>query len=429
MSAGIGRILLPSFVLVAVSLAIVASLDRASGGKEIADDVASLSKMVREPFVLWGDYRAAGLSDNWGSFPPLFPPLFSILVAPFMLIAGDFWGFRLGVLCWAVVALVVLDALLVRNRIPAERRMALEFLFVLLPSLMVTIAVIPEEEIFVSLFVAALFSAGASARWNLVTILFLVSTLAGKYFLLVLVPVLAVWSPSPLRNATIWFGLPLAALAAYAEYHKFSHGIMPIVSHDVNLGSYVSFWALAWNLGLRAPQNLAKILSALLAAAFAVILASRARVSRRPLAMVFSGTMVGSVMLISISAPGYILWGAPIYPVAVGLMEKKVHRLATALLLVLWGLGELGANFFRGVSLALAVDRPEGEERIASVAERLLGSHFPFSAAHIGFLFLVLACGCALVYLFSMAPALEDYGSKDLGVVARSNDGSSDRGL
>jgi len=159
----IARVLVPLLVLVVSSLAIAWFLFRVSGGNEIADDAGELSRLVRRPFVLWSDYRAAGFSDAWGSFPPLFPLLFAPLVAPWLAIAGGFWGFRLGVFSWTVVAFFALDALLAREPgVPESRRRGLLFLFVLLPSVLGAIALIPEEEIYVSLFAAALYAAAAA---------------------------------------------------------------------------------------------------------------------------------------------------------------------------------------------------------------------------------------------------------------------------
>ena len=405
----IPRLLVPLVVLVAASAAIAFALHRASGGNEIADDVVTLARMVRDPFVLWRDYRAAGLSDNWGSFPPLLPPVFSLLVAPWLRIAGGFWGFRLGVLSWTIAALFVLDALLRRaGGIPEERRRGLLLLFVLLPSVLGAIALIPQEEIYVSLFAAALYAAAAAGRWKLVPFLFVAAALAGKYFLLVLVPAAAFVSPAPWRRAAAWSALALGALAAYAAYHRIAHGLSPIVSHDVDPGSCLSIWALAWNVGFQPPQRAARAVSLVLAAVFALVFSRRSAARGRPLSFTFSGTIVGALMLLSVSYPGYILWAAPILPVAIGLMKRRPHRIGAAALAVLWGAGEWGANFFRGVALALGADRPAGKETLAAFAERLLGRGFPYGAAHVGFLCLVLAAGCGLLYILSTAPAEEE---------------------
>ncbi len=64
----------PTIALIASHLAISAILAAATGGREIGDDAPHLLDLVRAPFSLFGDYRAAGYSDTWGSFPPLLPP-------------------------------------------------------------------------------------------------------------------------------------------------------------------------------------------------------------------------------------------------------------------------------------------------------------------------------------------------------------------
>ena len=341
-SAAVRR-LVPIAVLAAASMAAAYLLYRASGGNEIADDVVSLSRMARDPFILWRDYRAADLSDNWGSFPPLLPVVFSVLVAPWLAVAGDFWGFRLGVLSWTIVAVIVLDALLAREAgIPEGRRRRLLFLFVLLPSVLGAIALIPQEEIYVSLFAAALYAAAAAKRWRLAPPLLLAACLAGKYFLLVLAVPLALYSPAPRRNLAVWGALCLGALGAYVGYHQLAHGLLPIVSHDVDPGSCLSIWALAWKAGFQPPQRAARAASLVLAAVFALVFSRRSAARGRPLSFTFSGTIVGALMLLSVSYPGYILWAAPILPVAIGLMQRLPHRIWAAVLVVLWGAGEWG---------------------------------------------------------------------------------------
>ncbi len=401
----LNRVIVPLIVLVAVSMAIVFLLSRVSGGKEIADDVATLSRLVRSPFALWGDYREAGFSDTWGSFPPLLPMLFSVLVAPWIVVAGTFWGFRVGVLVWTIVALFALDALLGREQgIPESRRRGLLFLFVLLPSVLGTIALIPEEEIYVSLFAAALYAAAAAKRWRPVPFLLLATALAGKYFLLVLAVPLAVYSPAPRRNLIAWCALCGGALAAYVLYHRFAHGLLPILSHDVDPGSSLSIWALLWNLGVQPPLRLVRILSLLGVAVFAAGFSLRFKKEGRPLVFAFAGTIIGTLALLSLSYPGYILWAACLLPVAIGLMKEKVHVFWAVALLFLWGVGEWGANLFRGVALALGADRPAGKEVIASFAQRLFGSDFPFALAHIVLLCLVLVAAAGLLHLLARAP-------------------------
>jgi hypothetical protein len=407
-TGSIARVLVPLAILVVVSLTAIYLLDRLSGGNEIGDDVVTLTRLVRHPFALWGNYRAEGFSDNWGSFPPLFPALFSVLVAPWLAVAGDFWGFRIGVLSWTIVVLFVLDSLLARAPgIPEPRRRRLLLLFVLLPSVLGTIALIPQEEIYVSLFVVALYAAAAARRWSLMPFLLLLSIFAGKYFLLILALPIALYSPSPRRNLIAWSSLGVAALVAYVSYHRLAHGLMPILNHGTSPRSGISIWTLVWNVGVQPPLRLFTTCSLACVAVFAAVFCARSRRGGRPLVFTCAGTLVGMFALLSLASPGYILWAVPLLSVAIGLMKKKAHRAWSIALLVLWGVGEWGANFFHGVAFALGTDRPAGKETLASFAQRLFGSDFPFSLANVVFLALVFACAIGLLYLLSAAPTVE----------------------
>jgi hypothetical protein len=402
-------LIVPLIVLVAVSLVAGAALHYVTRGGEIADDILSLRKFVQRPLILWGDYRAAGLSDNWGSFPPLFPPFFALLVYPWVRMDPGFWGFRLGVLSWALVALVAVAFLLERcASIPAGRRRSLLMVFALLPAVWGTVALIPQEEIFVSLFVVILFAAAAAGRWRLVPYLLLASVLAGKYFLLALAAPMAIASPAPRKNLVAWCALSAAALTAYVAFHRVAHGLLPIVGHVIDPHASISIWALLWNLGWTMPPRIINAISLVTVAIF-VLLYARASIGRgRPLAFTFAGTLIGMLLLLSVAVPGYILWAVPVLLVSIGLMRERAHRVWVILLLFVWGASEWGANFFRGVALALGTDRPAGKETLASFAEHLLGGGFPFSLAHVAFLCLVVAAGLGLLGLLWSAPVHEE---------------------
>ncbi len=243
---------------------------RLSGGSEIADDAAKLIRFARRPLVLWGDYRAAGLYDTWGSFPPLFPIVFGILVSPWLAITGsDFWGFRLGVLSWGIVALIVLHLVLRGETGVSERRRHFAlFVFPLLPSVLGAIAFIPQEEVYVSIYCLVLYRVAKREKWGLVPFVFVLAFFAGKYFLLALTIPLALASRSPVRNLALWGGTIGLLLTAYVGYHRVLHGLTPVVSYVIEPGWSVTIWALIWNLGGRFDPHVIRVLSlALIAAA------------------------------------------------------------------------------------------------------------------------------------------------------------------
>ena len=124
-------------VLLVISVAGIIALYRITGGREIADDARMLSRLVFQPFALWGDYGAAGFSDTWGSFPPLLPFLFGLLTRPWFEVFPDFAALRIGVLTWNVVMFMILARLTGRTLGLEEKSVRLIlWLFVLLPSVM-----------------------------------------------------------------------------------------------------------------------------------------------------------------------------------------------------------------------------------------------------------------------------------------------------
>lgn len=392
--------LAPLVVLVALGLALSFLVYRASGGREIADDTGMLVRFAREPFVLWGNYGAAGLRGMWGSFPPLLPLLFGALVRPWLEIAPEFWGFRLGILTWSVVVLLALHFALKREDGVSEgrRRFAL-LLFAVLPSVLGAIAFIPQEEIYVSLFCLALYAAAAKGRWNLVFILLVLSAFAAKYFLLALAVPLAFKSDAPIRKLALWGGTIFVLLAAYVWYHQALFGLTPIIGHIVDPSGSISIWALIWHLGVVMDPKLAGSLSLALVAALVLGFCFAGRRSGISLRALMAGTIYIALLGLSITVPAYILWNVPLVLICIALMRVRRQVVCAVALLFLWGVGEWGANFFRGVKFALDTDRPEGKEALAKLAERFLGAGFPYHAAHIACIGLVLASGVAQICL------------------------------
>lgn len=386
--------LVPLVILVVLSMALSFLVYRVSGGREIADDVKVLARFVREPFVLWGNYGAAGLSGTWGSFPPLLPLVFGALVRPWLMGLPDFWGFRLGVLTWSVVVLLALHLVVRRQHdVSRGRKRFVLVVFALLPSVLGAISWIPQEEIYVSLYCLALYAAAARGRWNLVFALLVLSVLAGKYFLLVLAVPLALQSRSWARNLALWGGTSLVLLAAYVSYHRVLYGLTPILSHAIEPGWAVSVWALIWNLGFTSDPRTIEALSlgTITVAVFAFCIAGRR--SGIPLVFLMAGTLYVTLIALSIATPAYVLWNVPLVLLCIGFMRVRRHVAWTVVLLFLWGAGEWGANFFRGVKLALDTTRPEGKVALARLAERFLGPDFPYHAFQVACIALVVASG------------------------------------
>ncbi len=392
--------LLPLIILVGASLILSLLIFKLSGGSEIADDAICLAGFARDPFVLWGNYRAAGLSDTWGSFPPLMPLVFGSLVYPWLRIAGDFWGFRLGILSWSIVVLFALHFVLRREeRISEERRKSILLLFVILPSVLGAIAFIPQEEIYVSLYCIALYFAAKKNRWGFVFFLLVLSALAGKYFLLVLAAPLALQSRTPVRNLLLWGATCFVLLAAYVWYHKALFGLTPIVSYVLDPGSSISFWALIWNLGYTLDPGTVRSLSLVLSAISVLAFCIAGRRSGVGLEFLMAGTLYITLLCLSITFPAYVLWDIPLVLICIGLMRARRHIVWTVICLFSWGVGEWGANFFRGVKLALDTARPEGKTALAKLTERYLGGDFPYHFLHVACIVLVVASGLLQIYL------------------------------
>lgn len=392
--------LIPLAILAAVGLLLSLLTYRLSGGMEIADDARTLSKFARNPFILWGDYRKAGLSDTWGSFPPLMPLLYGLLVYPWLSLLPDFLGIRAGILTWSAVALLALHFTLDRAiSFPEERKRSTLTIFALLPSVIGAISFIPQEEIYVSLFVLALYVAAVRGKWKLIPFLLVLTLLAGKYFILILIVPLALFSGKPVKNALGWAAACTGLLVVYIGYHEIFFGLRPILGHVLDPGSSLSIWAALWNAGIKYPPHVIRSVSIVATAAFTILFCWNARRKGLPLVFAMAGTLYITLLTISITFPAYILWNVPIMLICAGRMDHRRRRLWVYLLLVVWGAGEWGANFFRGVALTFQVDRSAGKTVIGSLAENILGRDFPFNEFHLACILLVIASGIAQLYL------------------------------
>jgi hypothetical protein len=392
--------LLPLAALVVVSVTGTLLLYRITGGNEVADDINKLRDMVLDPLALLGDYGAAGFSDTWGSFPPLFPLLFGLLTRPWFLFFPDFIAFRLGVLAWTVVTFLLLARLM--DGTPgvgekgANRALAA---FTILPSVVLTIIVIPQEEIYVAIFSMALFVAGMKKKWSLVPLLVILTVLAAKYFLLALIVPLAFASGRPGRNILLWGGTAAAVLAVHIGYHYLAFGLKPIIGHVVPYNSSLSVWALLWNLGLRLEPAVVKTASLPVVLAGVLVTGRFAVRKGLPLQHSFAVTLFVTLALLSITFPGYILWNLPFVLICAAMAGSTRTRSMILLGMVLWGIGEFGANFFRGVHLALTTERSAGKSIVADMATRFLGEGFPWHAVHTACLALVLLSGLMTAWL------------------------------
>jgi hypothetical protein len=384
-------------VLCAISLPLAAAVYALTGGREIADDAPHLLVFVRNPFILWQSFQESGLHSRWGSFPPLLPPLFGLAVAPWLWLP-DFWAIRLGALSWSGLALIALWLSLTRlERVPAAATRQACWLFALLPSVWGAIAFIPQEEVYVSLFVLALYAAGRAQRFDLVPWLLALTALGAKYFVLILVVPLAFASPRPLRNLVVFGAVASGTLALYIGYHYASFGLTPVLSHVLSPEGSISIWALAWNLGIRPSAEVIRTASVLVTCS--AVLAFCGLAWRRGIGLSF--TMAASLYLtllgVSITFPAYVLWNVPLALLCVSCMRERAHRLAAIALMFTWAGAEWSSNFFRGVGLALGSQRAAGKEVFASRLEGLLGAGFPYHAANTAFVALVVAAGIGLV--------------------------------
>jgi len=392
--------LAPTIALIATHLAISAILAAASGGREIGDDAPHLLELVRSPFLLFGDYRAAGHADTWGSFPPLLPPLFGLLVRPWFAAGSDFWAIRLGALCWSVLALLGFHWLVSAARgTPRPRQSAALWLFALSPSIIGASAVLPQEEAYVCLFGILLFAAAERGRWNLLPLLFAVAAIAGKYFLVALAVPLAFASPRPLRELIRCALAPAAVLAAHIAYHELRFDLMPILDYELEPTGAISAWALAWELGFQPPARMIQAASTLATGSLVLLFCWLAHRRSFPLVFSTAGTLWILLLGISVAMPPYLLWSLPFLLLAFTMLERPSLRWAHAGLIYLWGGIAYAAKLLRGVDLALSMERPAGKTTIGNWAVRILGEDFPFGDAHVALRALLVAIGVLFLVL------------------------------
>jgi hypothetical protein len=383
---------------VAVSLGVSAALAVATGGQEVADDAPHFLEFVRSPLVLWGDYSASGISDRWGSFPPLLPLLFSALIGPWTVVLPDFWALRLGVLCWTLVAFALLGTSLTQRGFPRPRRSEALWLFALLPSVWGAIALNPQDEVYVSIFALLLYRAAIDERWGRIPLLLALTALAGKYFVLILALPLALASPRPLRNLGVFVGASFVPLGAYLLYHQVVHGLTPVASYVLEPSASTSIWGLLWTVGFRAPPALLQQASVLLTGGLVMGASLFARRARLPLEFSMSISLLITVVVLSISVPGYVLWSVPLVLVSLASVGASRTRAFGGLMLFTWGVGEWGVNFARGVAHNLAT-RSGGKAEFVESVRSVLGTDLPLHALHVGFLLLVLLSAGALIVL------------------------------
>ncbi|MCO4771976.1 MAG: hypothetical protein KDA24_18235 [Deltaproteobacteria bacterium] len=388
---------LPVLALVLGSGLIAATVFSVAG-VELGDDAPHLLRLVAHPFVLFGDYRAAGFWDTWGSFPPLLPLLFGLLVRPWTWLVPDFWAIRLGALSWSLVCLAAMGWLSGRRRhgAPETRRALLAFAF--LPTTLATISVLPQEETYVSLFVLALVEAARTRRDRWLLPLLVLAMLAGKYFLLILVFPLAIHSGAPAQRITRWLPVLVGLLGAYVASHWLLHGLTPILSHTLDPSASVSVWALLWTLGLEVPPAVIKALSIVGSVGVVSALCVRMKSDGAGLDSMVVVSLLATLLCISITFPGYVMWVLPLALVT-GLSLPVRTQWQQVALFALWGAAELTANFSRGVALALHTPRSAGKSAVAEAAAAVLGADFPYGAVQILGIVGVLACGGLLIRL------------------------------
>jgi hypothetical protein len=400
--------LLPLAALVGVSVVAAALLSAVTGGHEIADDAPSLLHLARRPLMLFSSYEAEGTGPNWGSFPPLLPVLFGVLVRPFDAVASEFWAIRLGVLAWTATLLLVLAAVLAREpRADAPRAREALLLFALLPSVWGPAAVLPQDESYVALFPLALYAAAVRSRHGLVAALLVATALAGKYFLLVLAAPLAFANARPWRRLVGLGALPGGVIAAYVGYHWLRFELTPILSYRVEPTMSISLFGLLWHAGIQPPLATVSVAGVALAAGAAVAISEAARARGVALPFAMAGTLYAALVLLSITAPAYVLWALPLALVCYVRIPDARRRASLAVLFFAWAAGEWTANLARGAPLALAGDRGAAKSAFAERIMNLLGADFPFGAVHLVAIALVVASGVATTVLLLRAGADE----------------------
>lgn len=389
----------PLALLIALALGASGLIAFATGGREIATDAPYLLSLVRDPFALFGNYRAETTLGNFGSFPPLLPLGFGLLVAPWTAIASQFWAIRLGALGWCAALLFSLSAVLSRvERVATgDARLAL-LVLAALPMLWGTASLLPQEEAYVALFPLALYAAAARGRRDWIAPLLVLAVVAAKYFLLVLLLPLAFSGPRPWRDALAWGGIVGAVLAAYVGYHELRHALMPILSHSVAPTMSVTFWGLIWHLGVQPPVAVVGLGGVALAGLASCAFALAARRARLPLPHAMAATLWITLLFLATTAPGYAIWPLGLTLVCLVRPGAASRRVPLVALLCGWTAGEWVSNLTRGVSLALREDRGAASA-FARRVEALLGAGFPFDLVHVAAMLLVCASGVALIAL------------------------------
>jgi hypothetical protein len=393
----------PILTLITVNLAVIAALHAVTGGRELSDDAPHLIHFVRNPWVLWQDHCAAGLSDTWGSFPPLFPPLFATLVLPWLTALPEFVAIRAGVLSWTVVALLAFHGFASRvEGLAGERLRRAIWLYALTPIVTAAATVLPQEESFVSLFAIALCWAARKHQWGWVAALFALSAVAAKVFLLVLVIPLALASPRLYRNLLL-FGLAgVGALGAYLAYQGIRFGELPLLGYQLEPAGGISIWALLWNLGLEIPPDVLQPLSLLVTGGLIVGFCWVARKRSLSLNSSVAVTLWITTLCVAIAMPPYLLWNLPFLLIAIMRMERVGLRWASIGLLFAWCGAAYGEKLLRGVHLTLAMDRGGGKDAVADPLVRVLGTNFPYLGAQTLLIAVSVAIGITLVGLLSM---------------------------
>ena len=399
----------PALALITLGCAGIAALHAITGGRELGDDAPHLVHFVKNPWILWQDHRTVGLSATWGGFPPLLPPLFGALVLPWLAAFPEFGAVRAGALSWTVLALLAFHGFASRVEGLAGKPLSRAlWLYALMPIVTAAAVVLPQEESFVSLFAIALCWAAAERRFALVAVLFALSAIAAKVFLLVLVIPLALSSPRPRRNLLLFGFAGVGALGAYLVYHGIRFGQLPLLSYQLQPAGGISIWALLWNLGLEIPQTMLQPLSMLTTGALAVGLCWISRERSLPPSITVSITLWITVLCVSIAMPPYLLWNLPFLLIATTRMNRIGPRWASIGLLFVWCATAYGAKLFRGVQLTLEMNRSTGKDAVAEMFVGALGSDFPYHSAQTFLIGLTVAVGITHVVLLWMTAAPPD---------------------
>ena len=335
-----------------------------AGGREVGDDAVHLLELVSDPWILFRAPDATALPPTWRSFPPLLPLGFGLLVRPWLAVVPEFVAIRLGVLAWAVIALVAFDRVARASGLGEDERRRGLWIFALLPSLAASLALLPQEEIYVALFAMALFAAGRAQRFGLFAAAAAAAVLGGKILLAALVVPVACSAPRPLRELARAGGAMALAQGAWLGWQTLAHGQAPLLSYSIDPVTSISPWGALAGAGWRLSPELTRALSGALGAAGVLAVGGLVLRGRLPALHGCALALFVPLLALPIAMPPYLVWNLPFLALVAARMPRA-RRAWTVALLAAWGGIAYACKILAGVALALERARPDGKPAIA----------------------------------------------------------------